>query len=652
MAAPASTVDGFPSVGGTSAPNSTWSAAWRLLRFSVAAGPRAFAFTVAAALAGSLAEGAALVLLLPLLAVAGMGLAGSSTADRLAVESQHLLTRAHTQHALWLPAMLGLLLAVGALRSMLRRAQSMLIYSTTTGVQLALSRRVYGAVVKAQWGFLVRQSAGKLTHLLTGEMRHVEDAVGLSLSIINIGCLTLLYLGVACRLSAPMTLLVLLMGGALTMLQRSSLDRIRAGGDDLSQSAGEIHAATGEHLQNLKTVKTCNAEERDVRLYAGLCDRMAGHVVGIARQEARASFRFEVGSLAAICAVVFLALGVLHVQAGTMLLLLAIFTRLMPQFANLQSQAHQLASVLPSFDRVRALEADCAAKAEPNPPPAGWCAPGAAAPSLEHELHLENVWFAYDTSSKKLAGTSNCADWPTMGLEFGLGGPESDLCASEFVLRGVDLRIHAGMLTAITGVSGAGKSTLADLANGLLQPTLGRLLVDGREMRPAEMAQWRRRVGYVGQETVLFHLSVRENLLWARPEATADELHEALHRACAEFVYDLPDGLETMVGDRGILLSSGQRQRISLARALLRQPSLLILDEATNSLDVENEGRILDAILNAIRDAALNSREGLTVLMIAHRSSALCRADRIFELGDGCIARTRAPYDTEVEAHA
>jgi ATP-binding cassette subfamily C protein len=107
-----------------------------------------------------------------------------------------------------------------------------------------------------------------------------------------------------------------------------------------------------------------------------------------------------------------------------------------------------------------------------------------------------------------------------------------------------------------------------------------------------------------------------------------------------------------MVGDRGILLSSGQRQRISLARALLRRPSLLILDEATNSLDAENQERIFDAILDAIRNARKNRREQLTVLMIAHRSSAVRRADRIFEMEDGCIARSRALYDAEVEVHA
>jgi ATP-binding cassette subfamily C protein len=602
------------------AAGSTWRTALRLLRFSIAVDARAFALTVATALAGSLTEGAGLVLLLPLLAVAGMNFSGASAASRLSNASQRLLATAGVPHGLWLPAVLGVFLATGALRSMLRRSQSMLVFTTTTRVHLALSRRVYESMVRAQWGFLVRQRAGRLTHLLTAELRNVEDSISLALSLINLGCLTLLYLGIALKLSAAMTGQVLAMGGALLLLERRSLGRMRASGKDFSESVGEVYAATEERLSNLKSVKTYDAEERDVRQFAELCGEMARHAVGAAKQQAASTFRFEVGTLAALGAVIFLALGVLHVQAATMLMLLAIFTRLMPQLASVQSETHQLAGVLPSFDHVLAIEAECAAHGEAKAIEAGEGESAATGRlSLQRELRLEDVWFAYQACGSHR-------------------GPE-------FVLRGTDLAIEAGALTAVVGPSGAGKSTIADLVNGLLPPTRGRLLLDGRALTQAELRQWRRQVGYVGQETVLFHRSVRENLLWAKPDATDDELREALGMASAGFVYDLPGaagrgGLETIVGDRGVLLSSGERQRISLARALLRKPTLLILDEATNALDVENEARVLDAIREAVRSSKQAGRDALTVLMIAHRPSAVCRADRIFEMEEGRIVRS------------
>ncbi|MGA2897856.1 MAG: ABC transporter ATP-binding protein, partial [Acidobacteriaceae bacterium] len=434
--------EGLAQASGNAGP--TWRTALRLVRFSVAVDPRAFALTVATALAGSLTEGVGLVLLLPLLSAAGMNFSGPSVASRLSGASQRLLTGAGVPHGLWLPTVLGVFLATGALRSMLRRAQTMMSFTTTTRVHLALSRQLYESVVRAQWGFLVRQRAGRLTHLLTGELRKVEDAISLLLSLISLGCLTLLYLWIALKLSAAMTGLVLAMGGGLMLLERRSLGRMRASGEVFAQSVGEVYAATGEHLGNLKSVKTYDAEERDVRQFAELCGEMARHAVGTAKQQAASTFRFEVGTLAALGAVIFLALGVLHVQAATMLMLLAVFTRLMPQLATVQSEAHQLAGVLPSFDHVLAIEAECAAHAEPQAEGDGAEELAAARLSLEREFRLEKVWFAYQASDS-------------------LRGTESQPKEPEFVLRGIDLGIEAGLLTAVVGPSGAGKSTIADL---------------------------------------------------------------------------------------------------------------------------------------------------------------------------------------------
>jgi ATP-binding cassette subfamily C protein len=199
----------------------------------------------------------------------------------------------------------------------------------------------------------------------------------------------------------------------------------------------------------------------------------------------------------------------------------------------------------------------------------------------------------------------------------------------------VNLTIPARQVTAICGPSGAGKSTLADLLLGLLQPSAGRILIDGEPLAGSRLHAWRQSIGYVPQETFLFHDTVRANLLWARPEATESEVRAALRAAAAaEFVSQLPDGLDTVTGDRGVRLSGGERQRLALARAILRQPSLLVLDEATSSLDTQNE--------QFIQQALERLHGELTIVIIAHRLSTVRVADQIIVLKGGRMVETGA----------
>ena len=193
----------------------------------------------------------------------------------------------------------------------------------------------------------------------------------------------------------------------------------------------------------------------------------------------------------------------------------------------------------------------------------------------------------------------------------------------------VDLVIPAQRTTALVGPSGSGKSTIADLLTGLLQPDSGEIEVDGHSLSASDLPAWRRGIGYVPQEVFLFHDTVRANLLWACPEAEESEVWQALERAAADFVRQLPKGLETEIGERGVRLSGGERQRLALARALLIRPKLLILDEATSNLDVENERRIQRALAEL--------RGQMTIVIIAHRLSSIRNADQIVVVEDGAI---------------
>jgi ATP-binding cassette subfamily C protein len=185
-------------------------------------------------------------------------------------------------------------------------------------------------------------------------------------------------------------------------------------------------------------------------------------------------------------------------------------------------------------------------------------------------------------------------------------------------------------VVAFTGPSGAGKSSLADVLAGLVEPSSGSLLIDGRPVHGAERRAWRGAVAYVEQDAFLFHDTIRNNLLFVRPDASEAELKAALSTACANFVFAFADGIDTVVGDRGVRLSGGERQSIALARALLMQPALIILDEATSALDQDSEAAILAAVARL--------RDRMTIVLIGHRPGMLEIADSVVLLETGRIA--------------
>jgi ATP-binding cassette subfamily B protein len=198
------------------------------------------------------------------------------------------------------------------------------------------------------------------------------------------------------------------------------------------------------------------------------------------------------------------------------------------------------------------------------------------------------------------------------------------------VLNDINMTINKGKVTAIVGESGSGKSTLIDLLIRFYDPDKGVILADKKPLQEFDIYSFRRHIGYVPQDTVLFNDTVKNNLLWSNEKATEKEIIEVCKLANAgEFIMNLSDGYDTVVGERGVRLSGGERQRIALARALLRKPELLILDEATSALDSCSELLIKEAIENIAHKT--------TLVVIAHRLSTIMNADSIYVLQDGCI---------------
>ncbi|HKZ08684.1 MAG TPA: ABC transporter ATP-binding protein [Methylomirabilota bacterium] len=201
---------------------------------------------------------------------------------------------------------------------------------------------------------------------------------------------------------------------------------------------------------------------------------------------------------------------------------------------------------------------------------------------------------------------------------------------AEPVLEGVNLEIRRGEVVALVGPSGSGKSTLADLILRLYDPVAGTVTIDGRDLRSLRQADYRRLFGVVSQEALLFNATIRDNIAYGREGITPADVERAARIANAhEFIGELPDGYDTVVGDRGIRLSGGQRQRVAIARAIVASPPLLVLDEATSALDSESERLVQEAIDRVI--------QGTTSIVIAHRLSTVLHADKIVVVGGGGV---------------
>jgi len=247
-----------------------------------------------------------------------------------------------------------------------------------------------------------------------------------------------------------------------------------------------------------------------------------------------------------------------------------------------------------------------------------------AGPEVE-SIAFEDVWFAYQ-------GDEEFDDADTDASEKADGKKQST-SKTEDVVRGFNLTVDGGTVVALVGRSGAGKTTITDLVARFYDPRLGRITLNGRDLRNYQLASYRDMIGVVQQEVFLFDGTVFENIAYANREASYEQVIVAAQRANAEeFIVDLPDGYESIIGERGVKLSGGQRQRLSIARALLADPKILILDEATSNLDTESEQLIQQSMSTLLKDR--------TTFVIAHRLSTITHADQIVVLEDGEIVET------------
>ncbi len=535
-------------------------------------------------LLSSFASGAGILMIVPLISSVGIDVGATSLSSGLAN------TINVWANYLGVQLSLGMVLLVYLLLIIFMASTGFL--STTISASLRhsfvvhLRSEIARSLFYAQWRYLNQNHMSDFMRLLTSQVQSSSVSVHSLLALLSSVVLVSVYLLLSLFISIKLTVIALACGLILVVVLWPINRRIHASGSIGLSANKDMHRNLFENVASLKMIKSFAAEEKYLQQMEIANQALEYQQVRMAKFNALTRWVNTVGAALIFTLLFYISIRWLQLPVANLLVILFIFSRLMPQLSNMQNLVQNLINQAPSYQDLMTQSHMLKEWAEP-------LGDDSAVAVLGDSIELEGVEYRH------------------------IEQPDRP------VFRTVTERIKSKTTVAITGRSGAGKSTLADLISSLLEPTAGQIRVDGQVIDHSNRLQWRKQVAYVTQEVFLFHDSIRANLEWViepaasrSPERVEAELWQALEQASAiDFVRSLPEGLDTIIGDRGVKLSGGERQRLALARALLSGPSLLILDEATSALDRDNE-------LN-IRDALINLDGKLTIIIIAHDETTI-----------------------------
>lgn len=501
--------------------------------------------------------------------------------------------------ALNLPATLGVLIAVMAgamvLKSLL--AFVALSYAGYSGAKVAagIRKRLLSALFQARWSYFVDHRVGRIANAVSNDATRAGDAYAASARFVAYSVQAAVYLAIAALISTGLAVAGAVVGLILVLGFRQLVRTSRRAGYRQTDTTSSLVTYVSDALNNIKPIK---AMEREALFMSFFFQKIkALRRALLIRTLARQGLNNGQQAVQAIAIAIGAYVAAVHmgIPLPELVVLGIVFVQVVSVFAKLQNILEVTAEIESAYWRTQELIDELIDQAEPDL--------GTTMPTLKRGCRFTGVTFAYGDHT---------------------------------IIDNASFEIPAGQITVLQGASGSGKTTLIDLLTSLHRPTSGEITIDGVPIEELSIRAWRRLIGYVPQELSLLHGTIRENVALGDAAIGDEAIRAALARAGAEVLISGPaHGLDADVGEMGTKLSGGQRQRIALARALVLEPKLLILDEVTSALDPETEDQICREV------AAL--RGDFTIVAITHRPAWTAIADRLYKVEDGLVTAVAEP---------
>jgi ABC-type multidrug transport system fused ATPase/permease subunit len=547
------------------------------------------ALVVWTALVG-VSEGVSMVLLLPLLNRLGIVAASTQGAANNLIEKSLTIVGANDTAKVFvlvtLVATVQVTLSVGLNWWSVRLART---------YQVQRQLELFGTLMRAKWTFLVERKAGELTNAVVTECERLGRAFTLCLSLLGSAMVALIYIVLSVFIAWEVTLTLVSFAVLAALVMTRFYKKSYSLGERIAPLNAELQSLLDEQFAGAKFIKASIGHRRaaaqlePVVRQLGEINTFAGAMPGTVRSV------LEYVALIGLAGTLVITSKGLGLAPANVIIVLALFGRLFPRLTTVQAQLYSLNANIHAVEALDRLQTAAAGEAERQ-----------------------------DGSDQPLT-ISKPAILAVHNLQVRFG--------KRVALDQVNLALPIPGLLAVVGRSGAGKSTLVHTLLGLIQPSAGSIQLGPYELASAPLGAWRRSIGYVPQETILFHASVRDNLTLVNPAASELDIKIAARRAHAlEFIDVLPNGVATIIGDQGVKLSGGQRQRLGIARALLMNPALLIMDEAMSALDTESEAELLRTLDELRKD--------IGILLVAHRLAAARSADVVCVLENGRVVES------------